>query len=337
MRTLTVSLVGLLLTVIAVGCASKTSRHAMATSALPHASATISPNRRPNHAIITHDDHYGKTYHARLPMILDSDVWGPQLERSLTEFCVGVRNMRSHQNATVPSFSQMHAIDPGYDEIRQGTLVRVIDGPNRDRCIGLLWYRVSVLGVARGGDSSGWMMASSLVDRSQTNEALERLGRALQNAHQEQLASNRREPYHEYWERVLVSLGKANAALRLTGAFLQRNDTSDAHQLLQGGEGMAEEAEQQSREDIPSGWSSISGKLGMGAALFKEALAGELDSMNTGDSSDAADALSSAERSNLLIRQATIEARAAYVTMGGRTTDLDDLDSATQNYINSLH
>ena len=58
----------------------------------------------------------------------------------------------------------MRKFDPGYDELQQGTVVRVLSGPANMTCgqIPQTYYEVAVVGPAsRDHNSTGWVNCSA--------------------------------------------------------------------------------------------------------------------------------------------------------------------------------
>lgn len=148
--------------------------HSSAMSGSPSSARQVSvdrevahhPSARPaQHCKVDNIVVIGCTYSAKLMVVLNDDVWGPSLDPSPAAFCKGMDHATSHAGSgRDPSADQMREIEPGYDEVHQGTRVVVIDGPAHGSCMpDFKFYRVRLVsGSARFGAREGYIMEAYL-------------------------------------------------------------------------------------------------------------------------------------------------------------------------------
>jgi hypothetical protein len=136
-----------------------------------------------------------------------------------------------------------------------------------------------------------------------------------------------REVVRDWWEQVGTDLALSDAALGYAQQDIQNENLAEASQLLAQGQKYSSAALDLAGNHQPSGWDDVGGKLVSTSSDFGDALGHLRDALDSGKPSDAAAALDSSQAANENMAEATHLARVQYESMGGKWSDLDDIDT----------
>ncbi len=144
-----------------------------------------------------------------------------------------------------------------------------------------------------------------------------------------------RQKAHDYWEKAITALAISSETITMAQASLANNDTADASRFLEQGQKYAASARDTAGNERPDGWDDIGMHLGESAQEFDDALGHLRAYMDSNKASDGASALDSNDQAKNDLANATHEARERYISMGGKWSDLDDVETE-QKAVDSL-
>jgi hypothetical protein len=139
-----------------------------------------------------------------------------------------------------------------------------------------------------------------------------------------------RQPYQDYWNRVVGALALAQLSIHYAANALADGDSVKASQLLSAGEKQASIAKDTTTSDVPDQWQNgtVGPSLYSAANDTDDALQKARAWLDDGKPSEIADAQDTAERAKDEIDSATHDARVSYQEMGGRAGDLESMEDS---------
>jgi hypothetical protein len=141
--------------------------------------------------------------------------------------------------------------------------------------------------------------------------------------------------YARYWNVTLDKLAHVVVAVNYTTMALSDGDRERATQLLAYARKYADSANDATGSTMPSAWDNavVGARLKRAGALLSDAVT----ALQGGESSSAIDqAQSERQRAILDVLAAAAAAPRSYARLGGRSSDLESLQSATQHTLASL-
>lgn len=144
--------------------------------------------------------------------------------------------------------------------------------------------------------------------------------------------------YARYWNSTLDDIANVVVAVNYTTMALNDDDRERATQLLAYARKYADNATGATGSALSAAWdgSSIGARLRRSAALLSDAVTTLRPGIDREVSGSIDRAQSERERAILDVLGATTAARRSYARLGGRATDLENLQSATQRSLSRL-
>lgn len=142
---------------------------------------------------------------------------------------------------------------------------------------------------------------------------------AKPNGHADRLAA------HDWWNQEILALSIANETITVAKQSVARGDIVTASSLFKEGQKYADKA-REGAMNPPDGWSDVGQDMSSAAASFSSSLQKGRDFMDSQKPSEAAAAIESNGEGRTYLESATHKARVKYIEMGGKWSDLDDLE-----------
>jgi len=138
-----------------------------------------------------------------------------------------------------------------------------------------------------------------------------------------------RQVIHDWWGHPVVHLAAADEFLQLAAQSVANGDLTTASTGLEKGADQANTAHDEA-VNAPDGWKDEGVQLQLGAADLSDALSKERTFLDSQKPSDGADATAAAQRALNEINDATHRVRVRYVALGGKWSDIDDMQKVAQ-------
>jgi hypothetical protein len=144
--------------------------------------------------------------------------------------------------------------------------------------------------------------------------------------------------YARYWNSTLGDVANVVVAVNYTTMALSDGDRERATQLLAYARKYVDNASDKTGSALPPDWnnSSVGARLTHSVALLADAVTTLKAGVNREGSASIDRAQSERQRAILDVLAATAAARRSYARLGGRSSDLESLQSATQRSLSSL-
>jgi hypothetical protein len=139
-----------------------------------------------------------------------------------------------------------------------------------------------------------------------------------------------RQSIQAYWNPIILKMAFAQTSLDFAIKSIGEGDTVSASSLLKKGSEYANDAMMSTNEGHPEELNSVADDLGVAANEFRSGLDDIRSFLDDRKPSQGASAQAHAAEARARLESATHQARVVYISMGGKGSDLEDVDSKRQ-------
>lgn len=148
----------------------------------------------------------------------------------------------------------------------------------------------------------------------------------------------KRVEYHDFWNKTVGNLAMVYVCLNYAAKSLEGGDSVTASKFLSQGEKFAGNAESATFDNVPSDWDNDDIKLNLFSAAnkLKDGLGKARSYLDDQKPSEMAEAQDDSQTALAYVQQATEAAQTSYVSMGGKSSDLETMQDQAQGIIKSF-